>query len=186
MQQTGLQAVGSRMLGRRCQVQPQYGHCPKSSVAICIPRHTLRHAADPPARPASEAHAQDADTLLWYSTQAPLFRNTSCIKGSRMSWVFCFFSRPRKKGILVMLSTPQCGGGLSSMGVGLEGLAETYLAATYFKRSLKGLGRKCGETSLGSLKGLCEAGQGSWQLYLLDILRKCHREGPVGPEASFQ
>jgi hypothetical protein len=75
---------------------------------------------------------------------------------------------------------------LSSTGVGSEGLAESYLAATYFKRSLKGLGRKCGETSLGYLKGLCEAGQRRWQLCSLDRLRKCHREGPVGPEASFQ
>lgn len=73
-----------------------------------------------------------------------------------------------------------------SMGVSLEGLAESYLAATYFKRSLKGLGRKCGKTALGCLKGLCEAGQGPWQLYSLDILRKCHREGLVGPEASCQ
>lgn len=72
------------------------------------------------------------------------------------------------------------------MGVGSEDLAESYLAVTYFKRRLKGLGRKCGETSLGYLKGLCEAGQGPWQRHSLDILRKCHREGSVGPEASVQ
>lgn len=73
------------------------GTAPRAQWQICIPRHTLRHAADPPARPASEAHAQDADTLLWYSTQAPLFRNTSCIKGSRMSWVFFFLPGLERK-----------------------------------------------------------------------------------------
>lgn len=90
VQQTGLQAVGSRMLGCQSQVQTQYGHCPKSSVAICIPRHTPSHAADPPARPASEPHAQDADMLLWHCTQAPLFGNTPCMRGSSTPW----FSSP--------------------------------------------------------------------------------------------
>lgn len=56
-------------------------------------------------------------------------------------------------------------------GGGLGGLAESYLAATYLKLELEGLGRKCAETFLGCLKGLCGAGQGPWQPSLLEGLR---------------
>lgn len=39
VQQTGLQAVDSRTPGSQRQDQPQDGHCPKGSAALCIPEH---------------------------------------------------------------------------------------------------------------------------------------------------
>lgn len=75
---------------------------------------------------------------------------------------------------------------LTSTGVASEGLTESYLAAAHLKIEMKGLGRKCGEASLGCLKGLCGAGQGPWQPCLVDALGKCHSEGAVGPGALVQ
>lgn len=89
-------------------------------------------------------------------------------------------SRPGKKGILVELSTHQ------QQGWARRVLLRAVWLTHILKWSLKGLGRKCGETSLGCLKGLCGAGPRPWQPCLLDVLRKFHSEGTVGPEALVQ
>ena len=89
-------------------------------------------------------------------------------------------SRPGKKGILVELSTHQ------QQGWAQRVLLRAAWLTHILKWSLKGLGRKCGETSLGCLKGLCGAGPHPWQPCLLDVLRKFHSEGTVGPEALVQ
>lgn len=53
---------------------------------------------------------------------------------------------------------------LTSMGVGSEGLAESYLAAVHLKMELEGaLAGSVVKPRLGVLKGLCGAGRGPWQ-----------------------